>query len=77
VDQEQAGREQYQQNEVKIANAPEAIELEKKPDQQQRREIHPRRRMNGIIVEQELAHSATRCVGRSRRTSSIDTYGDG
>ena len=57
-DRQQPRCQQDEAEQVEIAHAPEAVELEEQRDRQQRREVEPRRGVDSIIVKQNVAHAS-------------------
>ena len=54
---QEAWSQQNDEAQIEIANAPKPVELEVQPNDQERRKVGPRRRLDLLVLEKDFGHS--------------------
>ena len=57
LDQQQPRRQQDQADQVEVADTEQAAEFEEQADRQQRRQVDPGRRIDFVILKQDIVHA--------------------
>jgi len=66
-----AGGEEHQAQEVEVPDAPHPVELEEQGDREERREVHPGRGIDLVVLEEDLAHARLPPRPSTRETTGM------